>query len=161
MSTYKTCIRCKGKFSVKLKNQSTCPDCLSLLRGQGKSNNNKTVKDYNLEIKLIKANAAKNKGLEHVKNTSIVYFIIIRANGLLNKDIVKIGYTSGSVESRWQGLLTGSPFNTREFYTMRGSREYENKVQKAFSKDQIAREWFYLSQEIVDFIAEFAALYSL
>lgn len=70
----------------------------------------------------------------------------------LSEDLVKIGYTAGSVHIRLQELQTGSPVILKIAASHRGTMRDERSLHKRFSEFRQIGEWFTYGQEIREWI---------
>ena len=75
-----------------------------------------------------------------------VYFIVD-----YKTNQVKIGYST-KPEQRLKQLKTGYPGKLEIAKTVPGNPTDEKKYQRVFCHDKICREWFRLSEEIIEFI---------
>lgn len=84
-----------------------------------------------------------------MENKGFVYFFS-------NSKNIKIGYTKNRPESRLKQLNTGSDTQLYMLGYIHGSTELEKSLHKKFGQDRIRQnaEWFYPSQELIDFINE-------
>lgn len=65
---------------------------------------------------------------------------------------VKIGYTSNGIESRLASLQSGCPFELTLLKTCDGSMYQEKALHRKFRKYHDRLEWFFLTEEIEEFI---------
>lgn len=63
-----------------------------------------------------------------------------------SKGAVKIGYTSGRVESRLKSLQTGSPDKLELLGVVDGGRELEKLLHKRYAEKRLEGEWFKLGE---------------
>lgn len=71
------------------------------------------------------------------------YFIRCTATGL-----IKIGHTTGSVESRFAALQTGSASELVLVGTVPGGREVEQELHRRFAADRVRGEWFRMGRDM-------------
>jgi hypothetical protein len=89
--------------------------------------------------------------------TGFVYFIAPEALFLRDEDtqLVKIGYTRHSPESRLASLQCGSPLHLKVYIYTEGSQELERAFHEAFAPCRSHGEWFYLAYKLHDFMSYF------
>jgi hypothetical protein len=74
----------------------------------------------------------------------MVYFI-----GNREKEVVKIGYTSGTAEKRLKELQTGCPFKLEVLHTIEDATiKDEKRLHAKYSEYRLNGEWFTLNWEI-------------
>jgi Meiotically Up-regulated Gene 113 (MUG113) protein len=77
---------------------------------------------------------------------SMVYFI------LYGNKRVKIG-TSTTVDRRFEQIRQGLPGKAKLHYLTPGDTRLERELHRLFAKDRVAREWFFYSRAIREWIA--------
>ena len=69
-------------------------------------------------------------------------------------NFVKIGYCSSNLENRLLNLQCGNPYEIELLYVLKNGRKRdETLIQSYFSRYHFRGEWFNLTKEIEDFIA--------
>jgi hypothetical protein len=76
-----------------------------------------------------------------------VYYILCTAT-----ERVKIGYTSGPVETRLKALQTGAPAPLEILACHDGTPAHEKLAHKMFAKQRVCGEWFEMSAELFQLI---------
>ena len=85
--------------------------------------------------------------LDLAKKTSCsVYFLQAKDNGL-----IKIGFTS-NLKSRLSDLSSMSPVPLELLAFTEGGADYEHELHSTFSEHRSHGEWFYPSDELIEFI---------
>lgn len=79
----------------------------------------------------------------------MVYFI-----GSLKYKLVKIGYTSTSVDKRRSSLNTSCPFELTVLYTVEGDQSTEFELQQRFSDYHMRGEWYRIAGELAWYIGQ-------
>lgn len=69
-----------------------------------------------------------------------------------NRNLVKIGHTSGPIGKRVAQLQTGSPSTLGLVLAIEGDRSDEAELHSRFRRYQSHGEWFFPGPEIVEFI---------
>ena len=84
------------------------------------------------------------------KEPQTVYFIQQECSD----GLIKIGYTSRGVKSRVAALSTGIPYKLTVLKTIEGDLRKEAELHTKFKEDRVNpnREWFYPSNELLEFI---------
>jgi hypothetical protein len=88
----------------------------------------------------------------------MIYYV-----GCAEAKAVKIGYTSelswadklGSARARLQNIQSNCPFEVELLALCDGYGDDEKALHKRFAADRIRGEWFRLSQELEDHLAQF------
>ena len=78
-----------------------------------------------------------------------IYFIVCQETMR-----VKIGITEKDIGHRLKALQTGSPTELKLVSYEIGDKGYEKRLHDNFSKYHRHGEWFYMSDEILDYIVE-------
>jgi hypothetical protein len=76
----------------------------------------------------------------------LVYFIHAK-----DTEYVKIG-TTDNVERRLRAIKTSSPFELNLIGVIRGGRELEKQIHGIFQHLRIRGEWFYLRDDLIEFV---------
>jgi hypothetical protein len=92
-------------------------------------------------------NAGHGTGRQGGGRGSWVYFIESTGNGR-----IKIGFTTGDVETRRRALQTGSPEPLRVLAMIQGDEKLERRLHVRFAADRIVGEWFTPSDALVSFV---------
>jgi len=98
----------------------------------------------------------KNRNLsqctQDAMNENQVVYFIQQEN---TEGLIKIGFTSKSVEKRLKSLKTATPYNLKVLKTIDGGEDKEKQMHERFKKHRVnpKSEWFYPSRELLTFIA--------
>lgn len=76
-----------------------------------------------------------------------IYFVIVHK-------YIKIGFAKNDLESRLNQIQTGCPYPMYLVGTCRAHHAVEKQMHQKFAHLRVRGEWFYLSKELGEYIAE-------